>query len=134
MTPVRQEDDFGCAVACVAFILHIAYRDALTLFRDGKRRAKREANFYCPEIVEILGKQGLIYSWERIYENKEEFEENSIVFIERCKTHRYGHFLCRHDNQWMDPWINLPKMPIRAGFRSSLPSKPTYQIFPLISP
>ena len=69
MKPVRQEDGLGCAVACVAFALKIPYSEALTLFVDGKRRVKEEANFYCPEIVKILNEKRLNYSWKKL--NKE---------------------------------------------------------------
>ncbi len=63
MKPLRQEDNFGCAVACVAFVLKKSYKESLMLFSDGKRRVKEEANFYCPEIVEILHSNGLKYTW-----------------------------------------------------------------------
>lgn len=66
MKPVKQEDGLGCAVACVAFVLKIPYSEALVLFKDGKRRVKEEANFYCPEIVKILNAKGLNYSWKKL--------------------------------------------------------------------
>lgn len=130
MEPVRQEDGLGCAVACVAFVLQIPYKQALTLFPDGKRRVKEEANFYCPEIVQILNNAELKYTWKKLPKNlpEKDLKNLSIVFIKRSKIHPYGHFLCRYNDSWMDPWINLPDRNIKAGFRETLPGEPTYAI------
>lgn len=132
MESIRQEDGLGCAVACIAFVLHIQYSDALALFHDGKRRVREEANFYCPEIVEILHKNGLSYKWQKIkkVQREEDFENYSIVFIQRSSKLPYGHFLTRYKKKWMDPWINLPEVPTKSGFRTSLPGIPTYLVFP----
>ena len=131
MKPVRQEDGLGCAVACVAFVLKIPYSEALTLFEDGKRRVREEANFYCPEIVKILNGKELNYSWKKL--NKENAgvinKDLSIVFIKTSGKYPFGHFLCRYKDKWMDPWINLPDKNIKAGFREALPGKPTYAIY-----
>lgn len=130
MNPVRQEDGLGCAVACVAFVLQISYQEAVELFSDGKRRVREEANFYCPEIVQILNNTGLKYTWKKIPDNliENEVKNYSIVFIKRSKNYPYGHFLCKYNDSWMDPWINLPDKNIKAGFRNTLPGKPTYAI------
>ncbi len=85
MKPVKQEDGLGCAVACVAFVLYIPYSEALTLFADGKRRVKEEANFYCPEIVKILKNTGINCSWEKLSNsNLKKINDNfSIIFIKK---------------------------------------------------
>lgn len=57
------------SVACIVFVLKISYSEALTLFIDGKRRVKEEANFYCPELVNILNSQGLSYVWQKLKKN-----------------------------------------------------------------
>ncbi len=133
MKPVAQEDGLGCAVACVAFVLQIPYSESLKLFDDGPRRVKSKANFYCPEIVEILNDRGLHYSWKKLNKNVTESEipNLSIVFVKKSKSLPYGHFLCKYDHQWMDPWINLPIIPINGGFRNELPGKATYIVFPI---
>lgn len=135
MKPVRQEGGLGCAVACVAFVLKIPYLETLTLFSDGKRRVKEEANFYCPEIVQILNNAGLQYSWQKLQRKtlKKIYINFSIVFIKSSHKHPSGHFLCRYNDGWMDPWINLPQENIEAGFRKDLPGEPTYVIFSLNS-
>ena len=131
MEAVKQEDGLGCAVACVAFLLNIPYSEAVTLFADGKRRVREEANFYCPEITQILNDAGFKYGWKKLSEKPEDIIYNnySIVFIERSPKYPYGHFLCRYDGKWMDPYINLPNNNIEAGFRKELPGKPTYTVY-----
>ena len=94
-------------------------------------RSREEANFYCPEIVKILRNAGLNYSWKKLSKNNLELIKSnySIIFIVKSKSHPYGHFLARHNNKWMDPWINLPEKNIDAGFRSELPGDPTYIVY-----
>ncbi len=131
MKPVKQEDDLDCAVACVAFVLKIKYSQSLDLFIDGKNRVKNSANFYCPEIVKILKNTGLNYTWKKLSDKNQKLllTNNSIVFIKKSDKYPYGHFLTKHRNKWMDPWINLPSQNILAGFRGKLPGEPTYIIY-----
>lgn len=131
MKPVKQEDGLGCAVACVGFILSIPYSEALKLFKDGKRRVRKEANFYCPELVKILRGKGLNYSWKKLNEDNMHVinKDYSIVYIKKSKNYPFGHFLSRYEDKWMDPWINLPDKNIKAGFRDELPGTPTYAAF-----
>lgn len=132
MRPMRQEDGLGCAVACVAFVLQVSYRKALTLFAGGGKRVKEKANFYCPEIVRILNKAGLNYSWKQLTKEREEeiYNDFSIVFIKKSAKYPFGHFLSRYKNKWMDSWINLPDKNIKAGFREELLGEPTHIIYP----
>lgn len=130
--PVTQEDLLGCAVACVAFTLGITYSKALTLFKDGEYRVKNTANFYCPELVQILSSQGLVYSYSRINNPDIKVPYRSIVFIKRSRDYPFGHFLCKTDGGWMDSWINFPSNPREAGFRKKLPGRPQYLITPIV--
>ncbi len=131
MKPIKQEDGLGCAVACVAFVLNISYQEALRLFTDGQIRVREKANFYCPEIVEILNSKGLKYRWQKLGKKpiKEIYSDYSIVFIKRSENYPYGHFLARYKNKWMNPWINLPDKNIKAGFQDILREEPTYVIY-----
>lgn len=130
MQPVKQEDSFGCAVACVAFVLNVKYGKAIELFINGKERAKDLPDFYCREIVKVLKNTGLDYQHKYVKTKirKKIYAENSIVFIKRSKKYRYGHYLVRYRNMWMDSWINLPDRKIKAGFRKRLPGKALYVI------
>lgn len=131
MKPINQEDDFGCAVACIAFILNISYKETLGFFKDGQERVKNKANFYCPELVNILNSFDLNYDYEKINKINENkiYKEYSIVFIGKNKKYRYGHFLCRYNGLWMDSWINFPDNDRKAGFRKRLPEKPIYFVY-----
>ncbi len=130
-TPVKQENEMDCAVACVAFILNIDYQKALILF-DKPKNAKNKG-FLCKEICLALGKGGLNFNYKYIKTSKIKDlmrKNNSIVFLKRSKKYPRGHFLCGYKDLWMDSWINFPLSPIQAGFRKRLPGKPIYVISP----
>jgi len=130
MKPVRQEDQLGCAVACVSFRLNIPYKNSLVLFRYGKRRSKN-TGFLCKEVVKALEKWGLNYKYSYIKDKIKNkiCQSGTIVFLRRSKKYPVGHYLCRANNKWMDPWINFPDSKIEAGFRKKLPEKPIYWIY-----
>ena len=130
--PVAQEDGLGCAVASTAFVINIPYQETLALFIDGKRRVQGIPNFYFPEIVEILKKKGLDYSWKELTNKNQGLLEKdlAIVFCEQSSKLPFGHFLVRYQNKWMDPWLNLPEPQIVSGFRNDLPGKASYVASP----
>ena len=129
MSPVKQEDELGCGVSCVAFILSISYENALDLFINGIRKAKSQG-FLCKDLVTVLKKAGLSYEFKyiKIKIRKKIYKENTIVYLRKSKKYPLGHYLVRSDNRWMDPWINFPSEDIKAGFRKRLPEKPIYSI------
>ncbi len=128
--PVAQEDPLGCAVACIAFVLNISYKNALRLFQDGENRVKSSPDFYCKEIVQVLNKSGLDYSYRYISTKLRHriYKQGSIVFIRRSRRYPVGHYLYRVKSAWMDPWINIPSTDRKAGFRKRLPGNPIYAI------
>lgn len=130
MKPIKQENQLGCAVACVAFRLNISYKNSLVLFRYRKRKAKN-TGFLCKEVMKALGKRGLNYKYSYIKDKIKNkiYQSGAIVFLRRSKKYPVGHYLCRVDNKWMDPWINFPDSKIEAGFRKKLPEKPIYLIY-----
>lgn len=130
MKLVKQENPFGCGIACIAAVLNINYEKALKLFKNGKKRASETPNFYCKEMVIVLKNSGLNYQYKYLKKRLRQklYQPNTIVFIKRSKKYPYGHYLIRVDHQWMDPWINLPNKNIKAGFRKRLPGKPIYFI------
>jgi len=125
---ITQEDFCGCAVACVAFVLGISYQSALSLFANGQRRAIIRG-FYCRDIVRALNKVSKNKFVYRKVKNSNFYKNNTIVFIARSKKYPLGHFLVRHRNLWMDPFINFPHIiNVRSGFRKRLPGRPIYEI------
>lgn len=131
---IVQKDNFGCGVACVAFVLGLNYKNALKLFTNGCRKTKQDG-FLCKEIVQALNKQNISAQYRYINEKirKKIYKENTIVFIGRSKKYPAGHYLCRYKNLWMDPWINFQKNQnikrVLADFRKKLPGKPIYAVF-----
>lgn len=132
MRLIKQEDDFGCGVACVASLLEIDYQKALSLFWNGTNRALNEG-FYCREIVKALNSSRLNYEFKyiKLPTKRKIYKPCTIVFVRRSKKYPAGHYLLRTENGWMDSWINFPEKPIKAGFLKRLPEKPIYGIFTL---
>jgi len=132
MKLIKQEDSFGCGVACVASILDINYQNSLNLFKNGRIKANN-TGFLCKDIIESLTKRGLSYEYKYITKKirKKIYKPNTIVFLKISKKYPSGHYLCRIGNRWMDPWINFPNEKIKAGYRKKLPDKPIYAILEL---
>jgi len=126
---VMQEDGMGCGIASTAFLLGKTYKETLNLFEDGKVKAQT-VGFQCKEISNILNSVGLNYknTYIRGKIKKALYKPRTIVFIKRSKKYPYGHYLCRAEGKWMDPWINFPDQDRRAGFRKRLPGRPIYVI------
>jgi hypothetical protein len=84
-----------------------------------------------------LNELGLKYEYKYVNQkiNKRLYKDGTIVFIKRCKRYPFGHYLIRHNNKWMDPWINLPFdkdiSNAKSGFRKRLPATPIYAILPI---
>ena len=130
MEPVKQEDSLGCAVACTAFILRKSYAQSLSLFENGFRKANT-TGILCKEIVTALNLAGLKFEYKHIKGKNRIYRANTIVFLRRSKKYTNGHYLVRASkNKWMDPWLNFPNEEIEAGYRTRLPEKPIYAIFP----
>ncbi|OGD62322.1 hypothetical protein A2215_03765 [Candidatus Berkelbacteria bacterium RIFOXYA2_FULL_43_10] len=132
MKPVVQKHPFGCAIACVAHVLGIRYDNALTLFRNGSRKAKNEG-FYCRDIIKTLG-NSYYYFYVKDRKRKLIYREGTIVYIRKSKKHPAGHYLAKTPDGWMDPWINFPEnkdiRDAKAGIRKRLPGKAMYTITP----
>jgi hypothetical protein len=130
MKLIAQEDSYGCGVACVAFALNKSYKEALSLFPNGKKRARSIPDFYCRELVWILNNTGRNYEYKYIKPKlrRKIYKTGTIVFIKKSKKYKYGHYLIRYENKWMDPWINFPRLNANAGFRKRLPGRPIYAL------
>ncbi|MCA9347009.1 hypothetical protein KC930_00305 [Candidatus Saccharibacteria bacterium] len=131
---ITQEFEYGCGIACFAFVLGVSYKDALGLLSSKQATSDR---FWVKDLNKALVDQGLLY--ERKYVKPHIFpyllKEGAIVLIGRSKKYPSGHYLVRHKNTWMDPWINLPRskniLAAKSGFRKRLPGIPKYVIYPL---
>lgn len=125
---VAQEESMGCAVASIASLLGVSYKKSLKLFN---RKSAITPNFYCSELVRILSNSNLKYNYSKIRPLTKKYLKipGTVVFIKRSKKHPVGHYLLRTERGWMNPWVNLPDEPIRAGFQKKLPGKAQWVIY-----
>ncbi|MBI2043117.1 hypothetical protein HYT25_01880 [Candidatus Pacearchaeota archaeon] len=126
--PITQEEPMGCGVACVASLLGISYKKTLKLFG---RNYNLKKGAYCDDIVKTLKKAGLNYNYSKVNGKTKKYinKIGSIIFISPTKKYRIGHYLLKTENGWMNPWVNLPKNPIKAGLQKKLPGKPQWIIY-----
>lgn len=133
MNSVVQTHEYGCGVACLAFIAGLSYEKAIKTL--GARQAA-DRGFYCKELVEGLQKLSINYECRYIKPRLRHkvYQDGTIVFIKRSKRYPAGHYLVRHRSDWMDPWINFTSnlniTEAKAGFRKRLPGRPMYALLP----
>lgn len=131
---ITQEFDYGCGIACFAFAMQITYKQAAKYL--GNEQAN-SARFWIKDFTATLNGAGKKYQSKYVkpHLRREIYNEGAIVLIRRAKHYPSGHYLIRHNGQWMDPWINLPfDKDIRhakSGFRKRLPGSPMYALMPL---
>ena len=132
MKTITQEHDFGCGIACLAFICQLPYLQVVNYLGIIKAN---NSGFTCKELVRGLEHFGLSYDYKYIKSSlrKSIYKNGTIVFIKRSKKYPYGHYLTYHNGKWADSWINLPYdkniTNAKSGYRKRLPDKPIYMIF-----
>ena len=103
-----------------------------------KRLGKQQAisnRFWVKDLRETLNIAGLKYTSRHIKRGtRQVYDEGTIVLIRRSKQYPTGHYLIRHNQHWMDPWINLPYnkdiTKAQSGFRVRLPGSAMYALEP----
>lgn len=131
---ITQKHAMGCGIACTAFVLGCTYDQALRHLRKTRTDAVT-AGVLCHEIAEAFSRKGInaMYRYIKPRIRHSIYGDGTIVFIARCKRYPYGHYLCRWNGQWMDPWINAVSDPVlrrvKSGWRKRLPGRPIYAIF-----
>jgi hypothetical protein len=131
---ITQEFDYGCGVACFAFILGISYKEATVILGKDQSTSNR---FWVKDFIFALNDSGKPYYAKHIKPRivKSIYNEGVIVLIRRSKRYPSGHYLVRYKDVWMDPWINLPTCKdiyfAKSGYRKRLPGKPMYALFPI---
>jgi len=130
---IKQEDDFGCGIACVAFVLSKTYRSVINEKIELKAKTR---GFLCRELTAILKENGYLYSYHylKACKKRDIKQEGTIVYIQKSKRYPDGHYLTRHKDYWMDPWINLQRdgnlSNAISGYRRKLPGKAIYYLLP----
>lgn len=132
---ITQELDYGCGVACFAFVCDMSFKEAVTFL--GKEYSVK--NGWKPsDLATALNRFGFNYKNHYVRKkNSVEYSQGSIVLIERSHSYPVGHYLVLAAQCWMDPWINLPYTKdidqAKSGFRKQLPGKPMYALLPISS-
>jgi hypothetical protein len=132
-TPQAQEHCSGCGVACLSFLLNISQAEVLKRLKMKHHQATYRG-IYCREIVTLLNTSGYKANFRALKLDCREniYRDGTIVFVQSTQ-YPGGHYLCRWNGMWMDPWINilidssLPNM--KAGWRKRLPAKALYAVF-----
>jgi hypothetical protein len=129
---ITQELDYGCGIACFAFVCSITFREAVSFL--GRERSVKHG-WKPSDLVDALQQRGL--SYKNTYVRKQlsyQYPEDTIVIIERSIAYPVGHYLVLHNNAWMDPWINMQNNNnlenAKSGFRDILPGKSMYALIP----
>ena len=130
MVYVAQEHEYGCAVACVATILNTTYYDAFNLFSEKGNAAG--VGFYCRDIISAFerAERRYLYYYIKPHKRKLIYNDETIVYVKKGHKYPAGHYLVRKDGVWIDPWINFPAFPVKAGVRKRLPEVPIYALQP----
>lgn len=133
MKSITQKLDYGCGVACFAFVCNMSFEEAIAFL--GKEYSVKHG-WRPSDLVLALDRFGLSYKNHYVRrKNDIEYPIGSIVLIERSKDYPVGHYLTLTAEGWMDPWINLPDVKdvrrAKSGFRKRLPGKPMYAILPI---
>lgn len=132
---ITQESDFGCGVACFAFVTGTTYKQAVEFLGEAQAKSSR---FWVKDFVAQLTRFGLDYvsKYVKPHVRNKIYKEGCIVLIRRSRIYPAGHYLVRHNSQWMDPWINLPSdkdiKNAKSGYRKKLPGKPMYVLLPVV--
>lgn len=135
MNSVTQKHNFGCGIACIAFIVKINYSKVLSHLSFTQAE---NTGFNCQELVQVLSKFNHIYLYKYLKPKlkRKIYQNGIIVFIKRSTKYPSGHYLTYSDGQWMDPWINFLKSEnvnqAKSGFIKRLPGTPIYALFPLL--
>jgi len=130
---ITQKHEFGCGVACVAFVVNKSYEEAVEIL--GRKRAAKKG-FYCRDLVKVLKRFNLNYSFRYLQPRLKQkiYQDRIIVFIKRSKKYPFGHYLVRYKNLWMDPWINFSTNKkineAKSGYCKRLLGRPIYGLFP----
>lgn len=135
MKSVTQKLDYGCGVACFAFLCGVSFEEAVAFL--GKEYSVKHG-WRPSDLVAALNRRG--FSYKSHYVRKKDnmkYPKGSIVLIERSRDYPVGHYLVLTSQGWMDPWINMAHnkniYEAKSGFRKQLPGKAMYALLPISS-
>lgn len=132
MRSIQQKNNFGCGVACFAFLTKLSYDKALQYFESAQVNIR---GYYCRDLVKAFLELDIIYNYRYLTPKLKYkiYRPGTIVFIKRSKKYPAGHYLAKAPKGWMDPWINFDReknvKKAKSGFIKRLPEKPIYVLF-----
>ena len=125
---VRQLDEWGCGVACVASLLGISYKKAKAALVDIKGREIDSR----PYGLSLRALSRLVPTHTKMYREARDLSHcpvGTIAFLSE-ESGRYagsGHYILKTHLGWMDPWSNSGKLPRVAKYRSRIPTSTRIQ-------
>jgi hypothetical protein len=129
---VTQEVDYGCGVACFAFVTNMSFQQAI-IFLGIKYSVKH--GWKPSDLVKALNRYGHNYKNNYVRnKNLETYRYGTIVLLERSIKYPVGHYLVLSRDGWMDPWINMHEdsniNQAISGYREEIPGKILYALIP----
>ena len=113
--------------------MEVSYKQATKILGKNQSVSNR---FWVKDFTSALNNNGKLYYSKHVKQKIRRYiyQEVTIVLIRRSKLYPAGHYLVRHQNMWMDPWINLAQCKdinkAKSGYRKRLPGKPMYALLP----
>lgn len=129
---ITQEFEYGCGIACFAFVTDASYQQAAEYLGLNQAQSSR---FWCKDLTVALNEKGkpYVHKYVKPAQRNKIYQEGAIVLIARSKRYPSGHYLVRHHSRWMDPWINVCQnhdiTMAKSGFRQRLPGRPMYVFY-----
>ncbi|CAD0363543.1 hypothetical protein CFBP498_48930 (plasmid) [Xanthomonas hortorum pv. vitians] len=118
---VSQDDEWGCAAACVASILDIPYQRAKRLLEKEKSAGinDKPKGFEIDEIAHALYKKNVkvVADWNP----PAKLPSGTIVCIHSRVRYASYHYLLKVPGGYMDPWFDLKDGVMEAQLRAELP-------------
>ncbi len=109
---VRQEDDYGCGFACIAYLCDIKYQD-VKKYTDNPNKAKT-GGYRCKSLADALNKifkeNKIDKIWKTKYVGKTKnpkIPNGSIVYISKNDKYKYGHYIVKTEHGYMNPFVNV---------------------------
>jgi len=130
---ITQELDYGCGVACFAFVCDVTFWQAVTILG---REYSVKHGWNPSDLVKALNMQGVNYKNHYVRKKPDQlYPDGTIVLIERSRDYPVGHYLVRYNDRWMDPWVNMLSdnklQNATSGFRRCLPGCAMYALIPI---
>jgi hypothetical protein len=131
--PIRQEDDFGCGLACIAYLKNMKYGDITSSNKVALKKAQTSGyrGKFLADILNNLQRESES-KWKTKYCGKTTnpiIPNNSIVYISKNDKYQFGHYIVKTEFGFMNPFSNLLEVAgdsrkSKAAFEKEMFGKP----------